>query len=412
MTNRTEQFDLYLRTKELGLIHAARVGLLEQQGILSRMQLRYQPEYLAQPEAFALDPVQLPLGPQDITLLCSAGGLPGVLDDFLPDNWGRNVLARLAFYNQQKHIRTQSPLDILAMLGNNRIGALQWVNKGGTPAYEQGADITAIAQAELVAQTIDSNDWHSTSVDDFSLAYLANAGSGVGGARPKALVSENGSAYLAKFNSLSKDTYNNAHVELACLNMAREAGLNVRHGKVITGINGREVLLLERFDIEGEYRRHLITVNTMLKDSHTQCDRGGAFNYEDVADLIKRFSADPQTDLVQLLRIMLFNAAIHNTDDHERNFSFWQTDKGLGLSPAYDMVPTMATGQYHIAGYNYSPFPPKPTQITGQVFGLPAPLVKNIAQQITTVINQWPAFAETAGVSLDDQQRLAPFIRA
>lgn len=412
MTNRSQQFDLYLCTQELGTMKVAQAGLLEESGVLTRMQFRYTPEYLECAVSFALDPVQLPLQTADIHLTCSSGGIPGLLDDYLPDNWGKTVLARLAFYKHAKRIRIHSPLDMLGEISSNRIGALQWLPKGQLPDYDQGADIKQLGRAEQMAQVIDSQDWSNTSVDDFSLAYLANAGTGVGGARPKALIYDSKQSYLAKFNSLSNDTYNNARVELACLNMANHAGLQIGQGKILTGINEREVLLLERFDIDKGARKHIISVNALLKDKYTQGDRGGAFTYDDVANLIKRYSIDPVTDLTQLLQIMLFNAAINNTDDHERNFSFWYHQGGYRLSPAYDLVPTLATGQYHVAGYQHSPFPPKPSQVKGRIFGLPAPLVKQVAEQITTSVAQWPLFAQQAGVSEHDQAHLNKVIRA
>lgn len=140
-----------------------------------------------------------------------------------------------------------------------------------------------------------------------SFLYLANAGSGVGGARPKALLHEDDNAYLAKFNRISVDTYNNAKVELAGLQMAKAAGLNVLGGHVRKSVNGRDVLLLDRFDVVMENnlpksRRHLITINALLKDAETQRDKAGIFLYDDIYNLVKRFSIDIEADLTQLLR--------------------------------------------------------------------------------------------------------------
>ena len=88
--------------------------------------------------------------------------------------------------------------------------------------------------------------------------------SGIGGDRPKALLYEDNTAYLAKFNRLTTDAYNNAKVELACLQMAKEAGLNVLDGHVRRGVNGRDVLLLDRFDV--------VTGNNLLASRrHHRC---------------------------------------------------------------------------------------------------------------------------------------------
>ena len=65
-----------------------------------------------------------------------------------------------------------------------------------------------------------------------------------------------------------------------------------------------------------------------------------------------------EQDLKQLLRLMLFNRAINNTDDHERNFSFMRHQNGYRLAPAYDLVPSLGLGEYHAAGFGFQPYPP------------------------------------------------------
>ena len=49
---------------------------------------RYANSWLARPDAFAIDPLSLPLTPNQY----SSTRMFGVLDDATPDNWGRRVL--------------------------------------------------------------------------------------------------------------------------------------------------------------------------------------------------------------------------------------------------------------------------------------------------------------------------------
>ena len=90
-----KRFDLYINTTELGLMQIADVALLEEQGLISIVGFRYTADYLAQPQAFAIDPVQLPLTNNEHTLHCRQAA-PAFIDDYLPDAWGRKVLTRLA----------------------------------------------------------------------------------------------------------------------------------------------------------------------------------------------------------------------------------------------------------------------------------------------------------------------------
>jgi len=411
------RYDLYIETPSTGRIKAAQAVLLESSGQLVQMAFRYTDEYTEHAHAFALDPVQLPLTKKEINLQC-AGGMPGILDDYLPDDWGRKVLAQLAFYREQRRINQHSAIDTLTQLSNSRIGALQWVSMGDTPDYEIGCDIKHLLAAETAAQSIDAPDAYPEHLDEMSLLYLANAGTGVGGARPKALLHENNKAYLAKFNRLTTDTYNNAKVELACLQMAKEAGLNVVGGQVRTGVNGRDVLLLDRFDVVMENnhpvsRRHLITINALLKNAETQRDKGGVFRYDEISNIVRKFSIDIEADLTQLLRIMLFNRAINNTDDHERNFSLICEGDGYRLAPGYDMVPSLTTGEFPVAGYQYNPRPPRASEVSrhGKIFGLPKTVVKRMAEQVIVAVEQWPEWAQKNDVSQEDSDNIKQVIQ-
>lgn len=401
-----KRFDLYLNTVELGLMHIADVALLKEQGAITSVGLRYTANYLAHPHAFAIDPAQLPLSHKEFSLPCKQAA-PAFIDDYLPDAWGRKLLARLAMQHYQKKLDANCTLEMLSFSQqvSSRIGALCFVEQGEPPRYETGIELGQLQQAEQIAHSIDQNqqDFTDLAMNAMGLVYLANSGSGVGGARPKALVHDQGVAWLAKFNR-SSDPYNNARVELACLLMARDAGINIGNGKIISDINQREVLLLERFDTVGDTRRHLITANGLLKHPATQQDPGHSFRYDDLHNLLQRYSWKIEEDLQQLLRIMLFNRAINNTDDHERNFSFIHGEKGYQLAPAYDLVPSLTTGEYHAAGFAYQPYPPTVSEAekADRIFGLPKGVVSAVAQQIREAVERWPDYAQQAGV--DEQQ--------
>lgn len=413
-TNRRQRFDIYLNTPYTKQLKAAEAVLVEENSILSRFAWRYTADYLSHPNAFMLDSVQLPLGSQVIELPCN-GGIPSVLDDYLPDDWGRKILSQLAFYRDGKSLNRHSCIDMLGLLGSGRIGALCWVPEGEAPTYTLGSHINKMHDAEAIAQVIDQPIAQSSDFDELSLLYLANAGSGVGGARPKALLHDEQGAFLAKFNRQQGDEYNNARVELACLQMAKTAGLNVFTGDIVEGINGREVLLLHRFDIADTLSNlgttqyyHLITVNGMLKEKASQRDRGGVFRYDDIATLIQKYSCNVEADLEQLLRMMLFNVNINNTDTHERNFSFIYNGNGYRLAPAYDLVPSLTKGAYPVAGFKHSPMPPstKTIQQYGKVFGLAKPRISNIAEQVLDALEQWEHFAENCRVSDKDNNAI------
>lgn len=66
-------------------------------------------------------------------------------------------------------------------------------------------------------------------------------------------------------------------------------------------------------------------------------------SYLEIADALIQFGAEPNKDLAELWRRLVFNILISNTDDHLRNHGFiYQRHQGWRLSPVYDLNPTPA----------------------------------------------------------------------
>ena len=59
----------------------------------------------------------------------------------------------------------------------------------------------------------------------------------------------------------------------------------------------------------------------------------------DIAEFLVRHGANPDRDLPELWRRMVFSLMISNTDDHLRNHGFVWREGGWRLSPAYDLNP-------------------------------------------------------------------------
>lgn len=162
----------------------------------------------------------------------------------------------------------------------------------------------------------------------------------MGGARPKAVVEDDGRLWIAKFNRRD-DPFNHARVEHAMLVLARECGLSVAESR-ITQIARRDVLLVKRFDREphqdGYRRARMLSALTLLRtgDSHQDRER---WSYVLLAEELRRLSHRPQADVQELFKRMTFNALVSNTDDHPRNHAVIAHDQNFRLSPAYDLVP-------------------------------------------------------------------------
>jgi serine/threonine-protein kinase HipA len=69
-------------------------------------------------------------------------------------------------------------------------------------------------------------------------------------------------------------------------------------------------------------------------DNHT-----AGSSYLDIAQFIVKYGANPDRDLEELWKRIIFSIAVSNTDDHLRNHGFILTPQGWVLSPAYDINP-------------------------------------------------------------------------
>ncbi|MDD2500062.1 MAG: type II toxin-antitoxin system HipA family toxin [Geobacter sp.] len=351
---------------------------------------RYSDDYLGHVAAYAFDPVSLPLGKNSITV-----DHPGVFSAFLdslPDDWGKRLLIRK--HNLPRG-RQNFP-EMLMALGASGLGALSYAaSKKPVPPAPESSILTLdrlVYEAEL---------FESGATNDADIAHLLSAGSSPGGARPKALVHDpdQGRHYLAKFPS-SKDTVDVVRIEAATMSLATRAGLVVPPTSLIQ-CGGKPVLLVERFDVTATGRRHMISMQTLLKaEGYYQC------RYKELLDMVRMVSADPGTDSSLLFRQMVFNAVIGNTDDHLKNF--WMTcapREGWRLSPAFDLLPDIREAREHTLFFDLGGYHPgrKLLEKLGRSWGVSKSV--DIVEEVYAALQQWRNLFADFDVSDADCQR-------
>jgi serine/threonine-protein kinase HipA len=179
---------------------------------------------------------------------------------------------------------------------------------------------------------------------DSDLKKLLEAGSSLGGARPKVAVSRDGGSWIAKF-SLRDDPYNICRAEYAAMTLAARCGLDVPPIDAVR-VADRDVYLIERFDRPSKRRAEpartpFASALTMLYAHEIAAHNYG---YADLAEALRKHGSDPKRDLRELFRRMVFNILCANDDDHLRNHGFLFDGAGWRLSPLYDVVPKPQTG--------------------------------------------------------------------
>ncbi|SDG87829.1 HipA-like N-terminal domain-containing protein [Pelagibacterium luteolum] len=122
-------------------------------------------------------------------------------------------------------------------------------------------------------------------------------GSSIGGARPKANITDGQTKYIAKF-SAQADVYSVVKAKFVAMRLASHAGLNVASTQLIQA-SGKHSLLVERFDRqwvgEGWTRRAMASGLTLLGLDEMMTRYA---SYQDLAELsgcISKIRARPST---------------------------------------------------------------------------------------------------------------------
>ena len=254
------------------------------------------------------------------------------LRDGAPDAWGRRVVA-------YKYAGLEaSELDYLLLSGSDRIGAFDF-QTSSTDYVPRGLNHPELGELLEAASLIEHNKPLPPSLDHALLH-----GTSVGGARPKALISDGNEQYIAKFSS-STDTHNVVKGEYVAMRLAKQAGIDVAE-VLLKNTLGRDVLLVKRFDRtpgEGGVYRHAMLSGLSLLGLNEMEARYAS--YQGLADVIRQHFINPRETLHELYRRLVFNILIGNTDDHARNHAAFWDGKRLRLTPAYDLCPQVRTGQ-------------------------------------------------------------------
>ncbi len=350
----------------------------------------YGRSYLERPNAIALDPRELPL--QDGTFSPSFGETHSVIRDAAPDAWGRRVLT------YKSGGQALSELDYLLQAGRDRIGALDVKPESSGYTVTQPDQQASIEDLLNAAEKVETGQPLPESLGNALLH-----GSSVGGARPKSLLSDENSKWIAKFSSTT-DHYPVVKSEYAAMWLAGKCGIKIPDIKLLK-IIGKDVLLVKRFDrerVNGHWRRRfLISGLTALQLHETEAPLA---SYPELASFIRRSGDLYPADVKQLYKRMIFNILIGNTDDHARNHAFFWEGSHYTLTPAYDICPLLRVGQTAnqamVVGKDGRESTIRNALSQPEQFSLTSSEAKTIQEEITEIVEgRWDEAADLAGLT-------------
>lgn len=314
-----------------------------------------------------LAPLMMPLSKQIYTFpeldFETYKGLPGLIADSLPDDFGNAVLnAWVASRGQSPD--NISPLQRLQYTGQRGMGALEYrpatrLKDLNASQQVDVAELVSIAQEILDSRANFSLTLNSQGqADREAMMALLSVGTSAGGARPKAVLAFNNDFsqvrsgqvnvpegfhhYLMKFDGVSEHNQNQqtfgdpmgfGAMEYVYSLMATACGINMMPCKLLEE-GQRRHFITQRFDRLGNQKRHVQTLNGIAHVSYKQV---GTFSYAELFGIARNLGLSA-IEAEQLFRRMIFNIVARNHDDHSKNSAFMLKDNKWTLAPAYDLV--------------------------------------------------------------------------
>lgn len=392
------------------------VGVLSAQ--LSRgkevFSFEYEPGWLKNPFALSLDPaLKLYSGKQ---YLMDERPNFGAFLDSSPDRWGRTLIERreaLMARKEKRPIKKLLESDfLLGVFDQHRMGGLRFKYKDG-PFLDDNKDYatppwSSIRELEAISLKLEEEDAENNPKYSEWLKTLFVSGSSLGGARPKATISDTkGHLWIAKFPSRS-DAHDVGGWEYIIHQLAIKCGLDVPEAEVMKVGSKHHTFLSKRFDRAAKNKRiHFSSAMTLLERKDGDHASHGA-SYLELVNLLIESGVNTKEDLEQLWKRIVFSICVSNTDDHLRNHGFLLTGDGWRLSPAYDMNPNPYGGGLSLNVSETSN--EQNLDLALEVctdFRLDAKKAQKIISKIKAEVLKWHNLAKELKISKSEQDRMA-----
>lgn len=324
----------------------------------------YTPEFIK--TGIELSPLKMPLARKIYSFAqlneATFKGLPGLIADSLPDDFGNAVLNQW-IASQGKSPEKITPLQRLQYTGKRGMGALTYAPATSLKHLNASKQIEIDSLVNIAQEILNQRTSFNVPItngeeDKQAMLALMSVGMSAGGARPKAVIAFNddfSSArsgqtdapkgyhhYLMKFDGVSEHNQNQeifgdpmgyGAMEYVYYLLAKYCGLTMMKCHLLSEGN-RKHFITKRFDRIGNHRIHVQTLNGL---NHVSYKQPGHYSYAELLAVARQLKL-PVTDAEQILRRMIFNIIARNHDDHSKNFAFMLNNNQWQLAPAYDLT--------------------------------------------------------------------------
>lgn len=326
----------------------------------------YSPSF--QKTGIELSPIKMPLGRRIYSFpeinQATFKGLPGMIADSLPDDFGNAVLnAWVATLGRSADDIT--PLERLQYTGRRGMGALEYAPATQVRSLNTSQNVEIQSLVGIAQEILDDRANFNVALagngesDREAMMALLSVGMSAGGARPKAVlafnkdftqvrsgqarVDEGFTHYLMKFDGVSehrtdKETFGDplgyGAMEYVYHLLAKQCGIEMMPSHLLEEGNRRH-FITQRFDRRGNEKIHVQSLNGL---AHVDFKMPGSYSYAELMQLARKIKLSA-VEAEQIFRRMAFNVIGRNHDDHSKNFAFMlDHEHKWKLAPAYDLA--------------------------------------------------------------------------
>lgn len=326
----------------------------------------YSPSFLK--TGIELSPIKMPLARRIYSFPeishATFKGLPGLIADSLPDDFGNAVLnAWMA--SQGRSAEDITPLQRLQYTGRRGMGALEYSPATQVKNLNASQQVEVQSLVTIAQEILDERGNFNVELagngqaDRDAMMSLLSVGMSAGGARPKAVlafnedftqvrsgqanVTEGFTHFLMKFDGVSehrkdKETFGDplgyGAMEYVYHLMAKLCGIEMMPSHLLDE-GSRRHFITQRFDRRGNDKIHVQSLNGL---AHVDFKMPGSYSYAELIQLARKMKLSA-AEAEQIFRRMAFNIVSRNHDDHSKNFAFLlDDDHKWKLAPAYDLA--------------------------------------------------------------------------
>ena len=325
----------------------------------------YDPGFIK--KSVELSPIKMPLSNRIYSFpeldFNTFKGLPGLIADSLPDDFGNAVLNAWVA-GQGRSPGDITPLQRLQYTGKRGMGALEYAPATQLRSLNASQQVEIQSLVSIAQEILDSRGNFEVELkqngqdDREAMISLLSVGMSAGGARPKAVLAFNkdftqvrsGQAnvpsgfthYLMKFDGVSEHNKNQetfgdplgyGAMEFVYHLMANKCGLDMMACRLLNEGNRRH-FITQRFDRIKNSKVHVQTLNGL---AHVDYKKPGSFSYAELFGIARQLRLSA-VEAEQLFKRMTFNIIARNHDDHSKNFAFILKKDKWSLAPAYDLA--------------------------------------------------------------------------